>query len=362
MPIIVEGKARITVSNGVFFNPVMKELRDLSVLFLNSCKAKPVTLLDSTAATGIRGIRYYLECGIKDITMLDINRHSYLNAKRNVKLNKLPIKVINRSIQQFSAIGSGKFDVIDLDPFGSPQPYIHELLRLSRDGTILMITATDTAVLCGAHERACYKTYNSKPLHNELCKEAGIRILINYLARTASQFNYGIEVMLSVSSLHYMRIFVRLAHGSGNAVDSVKRTGLGAYCHSCKSFEVKPGIAPIMEYKCRHCRHPLDAFGPLWLGPLYKNEIVSEIKKSKRLSGGSQKIIDVISQEFDTPLFYSIPSMTRSQHMGSVSHLSVIERLRKSGFRASGTQFDPNGVKTDSGVSGVIRAMKSKAL
>ena len=31
-------------------------------------------------------------------------------------------------------------------------------------------------------------------MHNELCHETGMRIMIGYIARTAAQFNLGIDV------------------------------------------------------------------------------------------------------------------------------------------------------------------------
>lgn len=41
-----------------------------------------------------------------------------------------------------------KFDVIDLDPYGSVTPFLDSALNSSND-TLLCITCTDSRVLCG---------------------------------------------------------------------------------------------------------------------------------------------------------------------------------------------------------------------
>ncbi len=126
-----EGKARISASGDVFYNPKMAKLRDISVLFLRATTGRKARLLDCTAASGVRGIRYALEAGIKDATLIDINPDAAKAARANAKANGLKLRVLNESIQEFANTrGDEAFDVIDLDPFGTPVPYVHDLLKL----------------------------------------------------------------------------------------------------------------------------------------------------------------------------------------------------------------------------------------
>jgi len=354
MKMISEGKARIYTGDGVFYNPKMSQLRDISVLFLKAVSARKSRVLDSTAATGVRAIRYSLEAGAKDVTLLEINRKAYNYAKRNARLNKLKLKIINTSIQEFANTHRGSFDVVDLDPFGSPAPNIFDIMKLSWDGTILMITATDTAVLCGAHEGACVKIYGSKPLHNEMCKEAGIRILLSYTAKVASQFNFGIVPLLSISDMHYMRIFLRLEFGAQKAIDSVKTTGLGTFCRKCYSFTFARGVAPSIQQTCSKCGSRMEAFGPLWLGRLYEKEMIK-----KMLGKKSIPLLNTIYEELDVPMFYSIPKVTKNIGISSVSHHKAIEKLRKMGRIATLTQFEDEAIKTDATTQEVIKAVRS---
>ena len=49
------------------------------------------------------------------------------------------------------------FDVVDLDPYGSPVPFLDAALQSVRDGGMLMVTCTDLAVLSGGNTGACHK-------------------------------------------------------------------------------------------------------------------------------------------------------------------------------------------------------------
>ncbi len=208
-----EGSAAIKYTKDSFLNPEARISRDISAAFVSALAEKGSSIVDSTAATGIRGIRYYNESGSKKVVFLDMNRKAFASLKKNVVSNKVKGTVLNKSIQEFANTTKDKFDFIDLDPFGGVTPYIYDLMKMSRGGTYLMVTATDTAVLCGADYRACVRLYDARPMHNELCQEVALRLLIGYITRIAAQFNFGVEVVLSFSYLHYMRVFLRLRHG-----------------------------------------------------------------------------------------------------------------------------------------------------
>ena len=355
---ITEGKATVRIGNGVFFNPKMRGLRDMSVAFLKAAEKRDARLLDSTAATGIRGLRYSLEARIKDIKFLDINKSASDIAKKNVKDNGLDSEVLNLSIQEFANTNRESFDIIDLDPFGSPAPCMYDIMKLARNGTILMATATDTAVLCGAHPTACVKTYGSKPLHSELCKEAGLRILLSFSLRTAAQFNMGIEPLLSISDMHYMRIFIRLKAGAASAKASFKEVGFGTFCRKCKGFSYVKGIAPVLNAACANCSASTEQFGMLWLGKLYDKSVLKRMKK--HASGSTAEQIGLLYNEYDTPFFYSIPKITRSLGATSISPKAVIKSLQDKGFKATKTQFDMSGIKTNAGIAEIRSAVMAQ--
>lgn len=351
-----EGKANILISDGVFYNPKMKELRDISVMLVKARKHRKAKLLDSTTATGIRGIRYALESGVKELTMLDVNEQAAKNARANAARNKLKARVENSSIREFTASCKEAFDIVDLDPFGSPAPYLYDLLRVCRDGTLLMVTATDTATLCGAEGQACERVYGSRPLHNELCHEAGIRILMGYITRTAAQLGFGIEPMLSISAMHYMRTFVTLKKGAKDAVDSVRKMGFGTYCWNCHEFSVTKGIA-IKENRCNYCKKEVQNFGPIWISSIQDKKVLARMLKYASDYPDAVKLLKTISEEVDTPFFYSIPKITSHLGISSVPQDKVLEILRKRGT-ASKTHFEDTGIKTDADINEIVKAVK----
>ncbi len=354
MNVVSEGKAHIRTNEKVFFNPKMSTLRDMSVAFLLAYGCAGKTLLDATAATGVRAIRYYKECGIGSATAIDINKNAYKLCRKNILLNNVDVDCKNVSIQEFANNSDEKFDIIDLDPFGSPAPDIYDLMKISKDGTVLMATATDTAVLCGAHSAACLKQYNSKPLHNELCKEVGIRILMCYISRIAAQFNFGSVPLMCISDMHYMRVFIKLESGAKNAYGAVRLGGIGTFCHSCGRFDFKRGVSPLIGNVCADCSSEVEGFGPLWLGNLYDKGLSLKVAKAQ-----GSRLAECISKEFDTPLFYSVPKMTKRLGLSSISHYKVIEALSDLGYTATATQFDDNGIKTNATAKEVSKCIKA---
>ena len=357
---VKEETARITVTEGVFYNPKMKPLRDMSVAFLNALDLSDSkkSLLDSTSATGIRCIRYAKETGISMLTAIDINEKATNNTKKNLRLNSVKADVFNIDLEKFAAEHDAKFQIIDLDPFGSPSPYIRDILKLSEDGTIIMMTATDTAVLCGAHSKACVKQYGSIPLHNHLCKEAGIRILINHFIRKAAEFNFGTEVILSISDMHYMRIFLRLKKGAESAYGSMLQNGFGSYCNSCSAYSYASGIAPVIENKCKNCNSRTKLFGPLYLGRLNQKDILKRMLVLLTEASPAYKPIKTISEEYESPFFYHIPLLTRFIKTSSISFTELSESLRKKGFQSTRTLFDQSGIKTDAPLHEIISSIK----
>ncbi len=355
-----ELSAEISVNKGVFYNPKMQSLRSVSVAFVKANARKGARLLDATSATGIRGIRYALEAGIKEPVLIDMNKDAYANSLDNVKANGIEADVREKSFQEFANTDSERFDIIDIDPFGSPAPLIYDAFKISKDGTLLMITATDTAVLHGAHANACIKTYGSFPMHTELCKEAGARILLGFVARNAAQFNFGIEPLMCVSDMHYLRVFMRVSHGASGALASVKDLGILKQCSSCRYFEYNDGIC-TSDIRCTKCGSKMLVAGQMWLKGLSdRKHVDNTLKAIKKMNDpAAEKQMSMIADELDVPFFYSVPKMTKAFSIGSVSHRKVMDRLQSKGYRVSETQFWKDSVKTDADYDAVVNAVKT---
>ena len=157
---LTEGITKLFVHTGlptkkmkVFYNPVKEADRSLSVKVLKHFK--PKHCLDLLCATGARGIRLMNESGVKDMTFNDSNPEALKLLKKNLRLNKLKARVFNKDANQLLYELKERFDFIDLDPFGSPNPYLESCIKFLQRKGLLGVTATDTAVLVGAKPKAC---------------------------------------------------------------------------------------------------------------------------------------------------------------------------------------------------------------
>lgn len=64
-----------------------------------------------------------------------------------------------------------RFDVIDLDPYGSPTIFLDSAVQAIKDGGLLLVTATDMAVLAGNTPETCYVKYGAVSLRTQSCHE-----------------------------------------------------------------------------------------------------------------------------------------------------------------------------------------------
>ena len=170
----------------VFFNRRMEINRDATVLLL--WVLKPSDYLDSMGATGVRGLRVANECGVP-VTINDKDPEAIPLILQNVARSGLPITVTCRDA--CSLLYEQSFDAVDIDPFGTPAPFINPGIRGCR--RFLLVTATDTAPLCGAHLQAGIRRYFARPANTGYHAEVGLRILLGFVVRETIKYDRGIE-------------------------------------------------------------------------------------------------------------------------------------------------------------------------
>ena len=231
MDLIQEGKATVYVHTGkiskklpVFYNPVMKHNRDIAILVLNALNRKNMQIALPLAASGVRGVRFGKELRKGIIEKIYINDYSPEAAKlirKNLALNKVKAEVSQEDATLFLLKSAG-FDYIDIDPFGTPNPFLDAAVkRISRTG-VLAVTATDTSSLAGTYEKVCMRKYWAKPLHNELMHEAGIRVLIRKVQMIGSQYEKALVPVFSYFKDHYYRVFFACEKGKKNVDEIIK--------------------------------------------------------------------------------------------------------------------------------------------
>lgn len=367
--LILEGKAKIAKSESIFYNPHMQFNRDLSSLAVGATKSiiPSLQVCDGMSASGIRGIRYALENeNVDKITFVDGDQAACDFISQNVNLNGLEDKstVLTDDINHHLNRGGVRYTFVELDPFGSPVPYLRTALinlRPSKKG-ILSVTATDTAVLCGAHHKACLINYCARPMHNYLCHEVGLRILIGHIARVAAPLHLGIVPLFSLSKRHYMKVILLVKKSSESAFESVSQLGYVSFCPKC--LETKVSRKPNLPANCEKCSIPTEWAGPLWLGKIYDDSILegmSKLNDGREYPNKKQisSLLETMKSESDMPmLYYDLHAIADHFNMPCHSFDETISRLQKKGFSVSRTHFNQTAIKSDASIADVLEALK----
>ncbi len=343
--------SRIIAKNPAFFNPVQVTNRDISVLLSACLLNKNSAVLDLLSATGVRAIRFAKEAGLKNIFANDANPTAVKLIRKNAVHNKIKLNIFNLRAHEFLArkYQLNKkiyFDYIDIDPFGTPVPFIDAAVKaLNPRGGILAVTATDTANLCGVNANACRRIYQSRPIRSELMHEIGIRILLKKIIEVGAQYELALTPIFVHSTLHYMRAYLRAESGAKKADEVLKQVGMYA------------------------------GAGPMWLGRLWDEKLVEQMRKLARqaryyentkagtirklekefglqiprnikISWETQKLLHTIADESEINSFgfYDLATLKLKQ-IPKIS--DVIAALHTNGFAATRTHFNPMGIRTN---------------
>jgi len=341
-------------SKNVFYNSNMTFCRSfcsLAVGTLDSLDTK-LTILDAFSASGIRGMRYAKENNISSITFLDLKKQAITLLKKNMKKSKIKGKAVHEEFAKFLLNNKTDFDLIEIDPFGTPVPYLYDAIRSMKykKSFYLSVSATDTAVLCGPESKACIRNYHSKSLNNEFTHENGIRILLKTILENATEFNFGIEPIFSLSNRHYLKVLVKLTRSADFADESLENTGYISFCDSCGW---RASGKTVIE-KCPKCKKKTIYAGPLWLGELHDKKTLQRMKKlnKKRNYEHKEELDKTISLMLGEigmpPYYYNIHKMCKRLNAKEGPKLeTLITKLQKKKYKAERTHFSPFSIKTD---------------
>ncbi|XP_042501685.1 probable tRNA (guanine(26)-N(2))-dimethyltransferase 2 isoform X3 [Macadamia integrifolia] len=271
---------------------------------------KPPKVLEALAASGLRALRYACEVeGIGKVVALDNDKVSVEACKRNIRYNgSVALSKVESHLADarvFMLTHLKEFEVVDLDPYGSPSVFLDSAVQSVVDGGMLMCTATDMAVLCGSNGEVCYSKYGSYPLRGKYCHEMALRILLA--------------------------------------------------CIENKSVRYLPGFGPVVPQECSDCKKKFNMGGPIWSAPIHDQEwvdsILANVKSMKSCYPAYDRIsavLTTISEELvDVPLFVSLHSLCATLKCTSPSAVMFRSAVINGGYRISGTHVNPLGLKSD---------------
>ena len=89
------------------------------------------------------------------------------------------------------------------------------------------------------------------------CHENGIRILAGFVALTLAKYKKYIEIKLSHSTEHYMRLYIEVKKGSKKSDESLKNIGYISHCKECLHRQINYGLASSLDDVCPICGEKL---------------------------------------------------------------------------------------------------------
>ena len=278
------------------------------------------TILDALSASGLRALRYGHEIPFAtSITANDLSEEAAESIRRNVSHNALDARIQvtqgDANAHMMSLIvqdllgrdfrgnpgKAHKYDVVDLDPYGTAAPFWDNALNCVKDdGGLLCVTCTDSAVWAGtSYGEKCEALYGGQPIKSLFCHEAGLRLIIGGIAAQAAKHGLAIEPILSLSIDFYARVFIKVTkspaavkfHGAKKMTVFFCEQGCGAWTtqFSMKSVATpnKKGTAafykhvtslgPPTDQKCEHCGTKTRLAGPMWGGYLHSPAFVRKV-------------------------------------------------------------------------------------
>lgn len=333
----------------VFYNPRMKLNRDITISLVGSLGINRAA--DLMAASGVRALRLAVEGGAEDVRANDSNCLSAHIIKTNARLNSVRMKITcsdARLEAERMAWEGDRYQYVDLDPFGSPAPYLDSFLRAVRRGGILGVTATDTPPLFGIYPEKLFRYYGVRGTKLSFHKEFGIRSLISFAIRTAARFDLVARPILSYGKEHYVRIFLQIEKGASMS-NEIMRNSLG-WVEVCDGDYILHRGLDIPETECG------EAMGPLWMDSLSDPDL---LKRITPLNGEVDRLLSAILEELKgPPFYYLLDDICSKIHLRMPRIGEVISSLKEKGFQAVRTHLEPLGIKTDASRSEIERTVK----
>ena len=431
---VTEGKASVYYKKGdVFYNEVQALNRDLTVLVMRSyaeqrksmweakgkqmdIEAAPfpgISVMEALSATGLRAIRFAKEVPhVKSVMANDMSPTAVEEISRNIRLNNVEDIVKANCQDAIAALAcrSHQFDVVDLDPYGSPVAFLDASMIAIRDNGLLGVTATDSQVFCGAAPPQCYAKYNSYPVHPaRYIHENGLRLLIRSVGDAAARHGKIAKPILSLSIDYYLRVFFSVENRKKELHHRPVQTAMLHTCYGCgyylpipiaqeilrdkltrgqKEFlnrekareaesrkrkhgeaassdaiaepqvlsKIHNNVVPVsVSSHCSYCKTPLHVAGPFYWGRLHDSDLLARVSALLEESDQAEfpsysrlkGMLHALSEEdLDSPLYYRLSDFG-SLFRGPVMPRQVmLSALRRLGHRVSGTHCQADCFKS----------------
>ena len=295
-------------SGELFYNPAMAGSRTRSVLLFRHAMEEgmlgdgTVYALDGLTASGLRARRWLNELpgGMSSrisATMVDLEKEALDWAISSHK--EFPPSDGAGDLQAFqgdlrTAVLSSGRHWIDIDPYGSPVPFIDSAMQSMARSGVMEVSATDTAALTGSSKTALMRRYGARVRTDCLAHDSGMRVMLSNIARIAARHDRTIEPLLSIWDSHHLRVSFRVLKSVSSANIFEERVGWRVFapCKEEVESSIDSGLQPESggDALPMHCMLPLNfpvdrkdprVSGPLWIGPTGDRGAMSSMSEER---------------------------------------------------------------------------------
>ena len=345
-------------TGGGFLNPAMAPSRTRSVLLLKDAlehdwltsQDKPIRAFDAMCSTGVRIRRWRNEIpnelqnrlritgnDLNDFALSwAINSHNQNLPKytENIEMNfdrygsmtqrESVNGIFFQKMDAKLAMADASYQWIDIDPFGSPVPFIDSAIQsLARTG-VLEVTATDTAALTGSSLSSQKRRYDSQGIVDDYAHDDAVRVLLGLIAKVAAMHDRVIKPILSLFDGHHVRVSVLVKTSKEGASDFQNNIGYRLRCQDL----------PYKFIKYPDSRQIKNSSGPLWTGPLMDRDIAGRMTVENAIQTclpsekELEKLTDGALEWIEKDVEYAAREMVRSvKHIADAADLLSREHL-----------------------------------
>jgi len=285
---------------------------------------------------------------LNDVTWGDLKEGSIDSARELAALNDVEIEFHAHDLNSF--YGNRRFDYIDIDPFGSPVPFIQNaVISLKRNG-VLAVTATDSAALTGSVARVARRRYGIESARSHFMQELGARSLLGYVTRIAAAFEKSVEPLFFYTRDHFIRGYVRIGRGAKRADSSLENLGWFDY-----SYPRSPEVIVKLD-SLEGSREGRKTIGPVWTGSLSDVEMVQRCLDLMgkgdldylKTGASIEKMLTLsITEDLLPPGGFDINETASLLSMSPPSVKIISAGIEDSGHQWSRSRFSPTQIRTD---------------
>ena len=191
----------------LFYRPASRVIRDLGVLALVVLGVPAPRVLDAMSGSGVRALRYVHEGGASFVQANDL-----MEGDHPLEANLAPLVADGRcrvshanalDLYLRSRLDNTRFDMVDVDAFGTGQPHLSEGWFAVKAGGLLYICATDSLCTTGANLHKAWSGYAATAQSFPACNEQGLRLVVATAFREAAACELAESWRLGTATAHH---------------------------------------------------------------------------------------------------------------------------------------------------------------